>query len=79
MLRPPSEVVAALRDGARVLGAASMGAIRAAECWPAGMQGVGAVYSLYRLGVISDDDEVGYGLLEVMTIGPHPQYFEGWD
>jgi hypothetical protein len=25
------------------------------------------------------DDEVGYGLLEAMTIGPHPQYFDGWD
>lgn len=25
------------------------------------------------------DDEVGYGLLEVMTMGPHPQYFTGWD
>ena len=25
------------------------------------------------------DEEVGYGLLEVMSIGPHPQYFPGWD
>jgi hypothetical protein len=31
-----------------------------------------------RFGV-SDSDEVGYGLLEAMTIGPHPQYFDGWD
>lgn len=23
--------------------------------------------------------DVGYGLLEAMTIGPHPQYFDGWD
>ncbi len=55
---PPAEIVAALRAGARVLGAASLGAIRAAECWPAGMEGSGAVYRLYRLRVISDDDEV---------------------
>ena len=54
----PSEIVAALRGGARVLGAASMGAIRAAECWPAGMEGSGAVYSLFRLGLIRNDDEV---------------------
>ena len=25
------------------------------------------------------DGAVGYGLLEAMSIGPHPQYFEGWD
>jgi hypothetical protein len=55
---PPAEIVAALREGARVIGAASLGAIRAAECWPAGMEGCGAVYRLYRLGVIADDDEV---------------------
>lgn len=54
----PSEIVLALCDGMRVIGAGSIGAIRAAECWPAGMEGVGAVYSLFRLGVICDDDEV---------------------
>jgi hypothetical protein len=27
----------------------------------------------------TSDGDVGYGLLEVMTIGPHPQYFTGWD
>ncbi|MDP9101385.1 MAG: hypothetical protein M3N21_04475 [Actinomycetota bacterium] len=25
------------------------------------------------------DGEVGYGLFEVMTMGPHPDYFAGWD
>jgi hypothetical protein len=54
----PSEIVAALRDGAQILGAASIGAVRAAECWPAGMHGVGAVYQLYRMRVIANDDEV---------------------
>jgi hypothetical protein len=54
----PGEIVAALRAGVRVIGAASLGAIRAAECHPAGMEGVGAVQRLYRLGVLRDDDEV---------------------
>ncbi len=54
----PGEVVHALDAGARVIGAASLGAIRAAECRPAGMEGIGAVQLLYRLGVIRDDDEV---------------------
>jgi len=54
----PREVVDVLRDGATVLGASSMGAIRAAECWPAGMEGVGLVYHLYQRGVVQSDDEV---------------------
>jgi hypothetical protein len=54
----PGEIVAALRAGVRVIGAASLGAIRAAECHPAGMEGVGAVQRLYRVGVLRDDDEV---------------------
>lgn len=54
----PSEIVAVLRDGAHICGAASLGAIRAAECFPAGMKGVGAVYRLYRLRVLCNDDEV---------------------
>jgi hypothetical protein len=55
---PPSELVRALRAGVAVVGAASLGAIRAAECHPAGMGGVGAVQRLYRLRVLTDDDEV---------------------
>ena len=54
----PREIIDALGDGCRVLGAASMGAIRAAECRPAGMQGVGAIQLLYRWRVLSSDDEV---------------------
>ena len=27
-------------------------------CWPAGMHGEGAIYRLFRLGVLRDDDEV---------------------
>lgn len=54
----PREVIDVIRDGAVVLGASSMGAIRAAECWPAGMQGVGLVYRLYRRQALQSDDEV---------------------
>jgi hypothetical protein len=54
----PREVIDVVRDGALVLGASSMGAIRAAECWPVGMRGIGVVYRLYRLGVLRSDDEV---------------------
>ncbi len=54
----PREVVDVLDDGAVVLGASSMGAVRAADCWPAGMRGVGAVYRLYRAGLLASDDAV---------------------
>lgn len=55
---PPREIVDVIRDGALVLGASSMGALRAAECWPVGMRGVGLIYRLYRAGVLDSDDEV---------------------
>ena len=54
----PREVVDVITDGALVVGSSSMGAIRGAECWPAGMQGIGAVYRLYRIGALRSDDEV---------------------
>lgn len=54
----PREVVDVLRDGAQVVGASSMGALRAADCHPAGMIGVGLIYRLFRLGVLTTDDEV---------------------
>ncbi len=54
----PREVVDVVKDGARVVGASSMGALRAAECWPAGMHGVGAIYRLFRRGSLTSDDEV---------------------
>jgi len=42
----------------RVYGAASMGALRAAELDAFGMRGVGDVYRAYADGVLEDDDEV---------------------
>jgi hypothetical protein len=41
-----------------VLGAASMGALRAAELHPYGMIGVGTIFEWYRDGTIDGDDEV---------------------
>jgi hypothetical protein len=54
----PREILDVIADGALVVGASSMGALRAAECWPAGMRGVGSIYRLFRSGALSSDDEV---------------------
>jgi hypothetical protein len=54
----PREIVDVLGDGATVYGSSSMGAIRAAECWPAGMRGIGFAFRLYRCGALSSDDAV---------------------
>ncbi|MEW2164379.1 TfuA domain-containing protein [Streptomyces sp. NPDC007084] len=55
------ELLALLARGVRVIGAASIGALRAAELHPYGMEGVGAVYELYRAGTLTADDEVAVG------------------
>jgi hypothetical protein len=52
------ELLAALDAGVTVLGASSMGALRAAELHPFGMQGVGAIFEAYREGHLEDDAEV---------------------
>jgi hypothetical protein len=52
------EVLVALGKGIAVWGAASMGALRAAELAPFGMRGVGAIYRDYARGVLVSDDEV---------------------
>lgn len=59
------EILWALGEGVPVLGAASMGALRAAELHTFGMGGVGAVFAAYRDGILpgwdepfEDDDEV---------------------
>lgn len=54
----PREVIDVASDGALIVGASSMGAVRAAECWPAGVRGVGLVERSFRLGVLDSDDEV---------------------
>jgi hypothetical protein len=55
---PLREIIDVLDDDAQVIGASSMGALRAAECWPAGMQGVGSIYRLFRRGALGSDEEV---------------------
>jgi hypothetical protein len=52
------EILAALDAGVHVFGAASMGALRAAELHPFGMRGVGAIFEAFRDGLWIDDDEV---------------------
>ena len=52
------EVLDALARGIHVYGAASMGALRAAELDAFGMVGVGRIFEAYRSGAIADDDEV---------------------
>ena len=52
------EILYAMRRGVHVLGCSSMGALRAAELAPFGMEGVGAVFEAYRSGELEDDDEV---------------------
>lgn len=52
------EILSAIREGVRVIGASSMGALRAAELDTLGMEGVGKIYRLYRDGVLTSDDEV---------------------
>jgi len=52
------EILGALSAGVRVVGASSMGALRAAELHTLGMEGVGEVYRMYRDGILVSDDEV---------------------
>ena len=52
------EILQLLQTGWRVLGASSMGALRALELEPYGMIGLGSVFEWYRAGRIEGDDEV---------------------
>ncbi len=52
------EILAALKKGVRVVGASSMGALRAAEMDTLGMTGIGEVYRMYKSGELVSDDEV---------------------
>jgi hypothetical protein len=52
------EILAALASGVRVVGGASMGALRAAELHEHGMEGAGRIFGWYRSGAIADDAEV---------------------
>ena len=52
----PGEIRDAVNSGVAVFGAASMGALRAAEV--SSVVGVGRIFEMYRTGIIERDDEV---------------------
>ncbi len=52
------EILWALSRGIAVFGAASMGALRAAELSSHGMVGIGSVFRKFASGELRDDDEV---------------------
>lgn len=52
------EILYGMSSGVEILGAGSMGALRAAELHEFGMIGVGTVFRLFRAGFWTDDDEL---------------------
>ena len=54
----PNEILRLLDNGTRVVGAASMGALRAAELHRYGMEGRGWIFDQYHSGRLDGDDEV---------------------
>lgn len=52
------EILWAMQQGIHVFGAASMGALRAAELAFFGMEGVGKIFEAFHSGELEDDDEV---------------------
>ncbi|WP_068115554.1 TfuA-like protein [Tropicimonas marinistellae] len=52
------EILFALSRGVAVIGAASLGALRAAECAAFGMAGIGAVFADYQSGARTSDADV---------------------
>ncbi len=52
------EILTAIKKGVRVVGASSMGALRAAEMDTLGMVGIGEIYRMYKSGELDSDDEV---------------------
>ena len=52
------ELLWAMKQGIHIFGAASMGALRAAELHTYGMIGVGWIFEAFRDGLLEDDDEV---------------------
>ena len=52
------EILFAMSEGVQVIGGASLGALRAAECAAFGMIGVGEIFHDYQSGNIVDDSDV---------------------
>ena len=52
------EILWAMAQGIHVYGAASIGALRAAELAEFGMRGIGSIFHQFHTGAVADDDEV---------------------
>ena len=52
------EILHTISQGVRIAGASSMGALRAYECHPFGMLGIGKVFAMYQSGKLTDDSDV---------------------
>ncbi len=52
------EILWAMSEGIHVFGAASMGALRAAELHAFGMEGAGEIFQAFATGALENDDEV---------------------
>jgi hypothetical protein len=52
------EIMLAIDLGVEVIGASSMGALRASELHQVGMKGIGKIFQAFRDGHLNDDDEV---------------------
>jgi hypothetical protein len=72
-----NEILWALSKGIKVVGAASIGSLRAAELAPFGMTGLGKIFEAYRDGGLERDDavavvhgpaELGYPLLSIALV-----------
>ena len=61
------EILWAMSQGIHVFGAASMGALRAAELSAFGMTGVGSIFQAYTNGELEDDDEHVVEKLHALT------------
>ena len=61
------EILWAMAQGIHVYGAASIGALRAAELTEFGMKGIGHIYRQFHTGRLTDDDEVAvlHGPVEI--------------
>ena len=61
------EILWAMAQGIHVYGAASIGALRAAELTDFGMKGIGHIYRQFHTGRLTDDDEVAvlHGPVEI--------------
>jgi hypothetical protein len=63
------EILYALEKGVKVVGASSMGALRASELDVYGMEGIGRIYEQYKNGELVSDDEVAL-LFEPESLNP---------